>query len=395
MLALLPALLAAVQSPVLIIPGDGSNQLEAKLNKPSVPHFYCSKTSDWYRLWLNTADLLAATSCWADNIQLIVNATTGYATDAPGVTTRVPYWGTTLGFEELDPSIPLHGTAAFYQMVEQLTAAGYERNATLSGAPYDFRYTPDSVPSYGAALKALVEELAARANGSKVTLVSHSMGGLQTLYFLRQQTVAWKSKFVAQWVSISAPFAGAAKEARLFASGDSEGLPVSAAAVRDEQRSYETNHWLFPTPGAGSPWSGFVLAKTRTANYTADDYAAYFADVGYPVGSVVHKRVTGLLPHPENGPGVPVLCMYSTGVDTPLSFDYGEGDWAQDPTVTMGDGDGTVNVRSLRVCEEWNATQAEPVRVLTYSGVTHSDMLKDTRVLQELLSTVQQSGQGA
>ena len=33
--------------------------------------------------------------------------------------------------------------------------------------------------------------------------------------------------------------------------------------------------------------------------------------------------------------------VYSTGVDTPLSFDYGDGDWANDPTVTMGDGDGT------------------------------------------------------
>mmetsp|Transcript_77305 Transcript_77305/g.231925 ORF Transcript_77305/g.231925 Transcript_77305/m.231925 type:complete len:221 (-) Transcript_77305:57-719(-) len=216
------------------------------------------------------------------------------------------------------------------------------------------------------------------------------MGGLQALYFLRQQTVAWKSRYVAQWVSISSPFAGAAKEARLFATGDNEGLPVKAATIRDEQRSYQTNHWLSPQPGAGSPWAGFVLAKTSTANYTADDYAKFFADIGYPVGSVVHKRVMGLLPHPEEGPGVPVLCMYSTGVDTPLSFDYGDGDWANDPTVTMGDGDGTVNVRSLRVCERWNATQAEPVRVLTYSGVTHSDMLKDTRVLQELLSTVQQ-----
>ena len=34
------------------------------------------------------------------------------------------------GFEELDPSIPLHGSAAFYNMVKALVEAGYERNVT-------------------------------------------------------------------------------------------------------------------------------------------------------------------------------------------------------------------------------------------------------------------------
>ena len=38
-------------------------------------------------------------------------------------------------FEELDPAIPAHGTSAFYQMVQGLVAAGYERNASLRGAP--------------------------------------------------------------------------------------------------------------------------------------------------------------------------------------------------------------------------------------------------------------------
>ena len=97
---------AAPLSPVVIVPGDGSNILEARLNKPSAPHWYCSKTSDWYRLWLNTANLLSATSCWADNIRLEVDPTTGRASNAPGVETRVPFWGSTEGLEELDPSIP-------------------------------------------------------------------------------------------------------------------------------------------------------------------------------------------------------------------------------------------------------------------------------------------------
>ena len=134
----------------------------------------------------------------------------------------------------------------------------------------------------------------------------------------------------------------------------------------------------------------------------------------------------GLLPSPGLGPGVPVLCLYSTGVKTPLSFYYAGADWAKDPATTFGDGDGgcivylpkpdtnpytypgpgldsgpgparlppcpyprstgTVNRRSLRVCEGWGATQPQPVRVQTFDGIDHQGMIKDARVIQLVLN---------
>ena len=58
--------------PVIIVPGTGGSRLEAKLNKPSVNHWYCSATSDWYTLWLSVASLLPpAINCWVDNIMLL------------------------------------------------------------------------------------------------------------------------------------------------------------------------------------------------------------------------------------------------------------------------------------------------------------------------------------
>ena len=33
--------------PVVLVPGDGGSQIEARLNKTEVAHFWCSKTSDW------------------------------------------------------------------------------------------------------------------------------------------------------------------------------------------------------------------------------------------------------------------------------------------------------------------------------------------------------------
>ena len=93
----------------------------------------------------------AATKCWCDNIRLVVNSTTGLATNVPGVQTRVPYWGSTEGFEELDPSIPLHGSAAFRNMVLALEAAGYKKNVTLRGAPCKSYNEPTTPLSFTAA----------------------------------------------------------------------------------------------------------------------------------------------------------------------------------------------------------------------------------------------------
>jgi len=46
--------------------------LEAKINKTSAPHIYCSYQSDWFKLWLYLPSLIGGlVDCWADNIKLI------------------------------------------------------------------------------------------------------------------------------------------------------------------------------------------------------------------------------------------------------------------------------------------------------------------------------------
>lgn len=59
---------------MVLVPGDLGNQLEAKLNKPSVVHYMCSKKTDYYfTLWLNLELLLPLViDCWIDNIRWIV-----------------------------------------------------------------------------------------------------------------------------------------------------------------------------------------------------------------------------------------------------------------------------------------------------------------------------------
>lgn len=53
------------------VPGDLGNQLEAKLDKPKVVHYLCSKKTDsYFTLWLNLELLLPVIiDCWIDNIR--------------------------------------------------------------------------------------------------------------------------------------------------------------------------------------------------------------------------------------------------------------------------------------------------------------------------------------
>lgn len=53
------------------VPGDLGNQLEARLNKPSVVHYICyKKTDSFFTLWLNLELLVPfAIDCWIDNIR--------------------------------------------------------------------------------------------------------------------------------------------------------------------------------------------------------------------------------------------------------------------------------------------------------------------------------------
>lgn len=388
MIQWLPLCLAwasAELSPVVIVPGISSNQLEARLNKPSTVSPDCRKTSDWYRLWLDVVALLNHTDCWADNIRLLYNEEHDVLSNNVGVETRVPDFGATASLEEIDPSLPSHASAVFRNMVIQLVAAGHVVNKTLRGAPYDFRYAPSSPvgAEFIQDLRQLIEDTS-RTNGNKpVNLISHSMGCLQVLYLLQHQPSSWKRQFVAKWIPISGAFAGAAAIVRVLASGDNGTLPVPPLKLRTEDRSWETHFWLAPV----SSWfQDRVLVTTPERNYTAQDYDAFFEDIGFPAGRKLLRRVAGLTgPTLAQHPGVKVFCLYSYNVPTPESFVYGPGGFENQPQVVAGDGDGSVNEWSLQVCEHWanhSLGKEFPVQTMKFPGIQHGAMIQDDQVVQ-------------
>ena len=170
------------------------------------------------------------------------------------------------------------------------------------------------------------------------------------------------------------------------ATGSSEGIPgVSSNTVRAEQRSYESNAWLVPD---AATYGEQVLVSTTERNYTASDMDAFFSDIGFAVGSKIRARVADLTgPLATADPGVPVYCAYGTGIDTEEFYEY-TGSFDDEPEVAMGDGDGTVNLASLQICQGFAQEAKE------FAGETHSGLL-DNSDLQAFVVSVATTAGGA
>ncbi|XP_062317807.1 group XV phospholipase A2 [Osmerus eperlanus] len=359
--------------PVVLIPGDLGNQLEAKLDKPSVVHYICYKKTDtFFTLWLNLELLVpVAIDCWIDNMRLIYNRTTRSSESPPGVDVRVPGFGQTYPLEYLDPSKRSLGMY-FFTIVQALVEKGYTRDDDIRGAPYDWRKAPNENKAYFLGLQQMIEEMAEKAGGP-VVLISHSMGNMYTLYFLNQQPQAWKDRYIKAFISLGAPWAGVAKTLRVVTSGDNNRIPViSPLKIRSQQRSAVSTVWLFPY--AHSWPNNQALVQTPTTNYTVRDYQRLFTDLDFPDGWAMRQDTEPLVSALQ-APGVAIHCLYGSGVPTAEAFKY-DGKFPDvEPTVVQGEGDGTVNLLSAMQCKRWLGKQKQPVHLVELPGNEHVNML--------------------
>lgn len=372
--------------PVVLIPGDLGNQLEAKLDKPSVVHYICyKKTEEYFTLWLNLELLVpVAIDCWIDNMRLIYNSTTHLTEAPPGVDVQVPGFGQTFGLEYLDPSKRSVGMY-FFTIVQAMVDWGYTRDEDVRGAPYDWRKAPNENKEYFLKLQLMIEDMAEKYGGP-VVLIAHSMGNMYTLYFLNHQPQAWKDKYIKAFVSLGPPWAGVAKTLRVMASGDNNRIPViSPLKIRSQQRTAVSTAWLFPY---AHTWpSDMVLVSTPSVNYTVNDYQHFFKDLNYEDGWSMREDTEPLVSALE-APGVAVHCLYGTGIPTAQSYIYGTFPDAEPTTVVNGEGDGTVNVLSAIQCKRWITQQKQPVQLLELPGNEHVAMLLNVTTVYYIKSVL-------
>lgn len=155
--------------------------------------------------------------------------------------------------------------------------------------------------------------------------------------------------------------------------------------TRELQRTFPSSVWLLPYPS--DTWTREeVIVVTPTKNYTAWDYRELFQDLNFTEGWKMYdqvKRLTGHLP----APNVTMYCFYGRISDsTPARFVYGPGEFPdRDPsTIVNGDGDETVNLKSLTACSRWKGRQRYDVTVTEFPNIAHLPMIKNKDVILSL-----------
>ncbi|XP_064478264.1 phospholipase A2 group XV-like [Ornithodoros turicata] len=369
------SVLPTANHPIILVPGDGGSQLEAKLDKPSAVHYFCErKSATYFDLWVNLELMVPyVLDCWVDNIRLVYDNRTRRTRSPAGVDIRVPGFGNTSTIEWLDPS-QVAPTAYFTNIVEEFILQGYQRGVNIRGAPYDFRKAPNELSDYFARLKDLLEETYAINQRLPAVLVCHSMGCPNMRYFLSRMDQAWKDRHIKALVSLGGAWGGAVKALKAFASGENLGVVViNPLTVRAEQRSAPSLAYMMPDRNY---WAqDEVLVSTLKRNYTIADYPQFFHDIDFPEGYEMYKDTRPYMMD-LTPPGVEIHCLFGQNVSTINSIAYRKSGFPDiQPEIVFGDGDGTVNIRSLLGCQKFRALQAQPINVKAYPGVDHMGIL--------------------
>ncbi|KAJ0967700.1 hypothetical protein J5N97_024617 [Dioscorea zingiberensis] len=399
-----------LQYPLIIVPGQGGNQLEAKLNKeyyykPLKQQLeYCRSGmredgGKWFRLWMDCSilEIPPTFQCFAEQMQLHYDPHLDDYTNAPGVETRVPFFGSTHGFHYKDPD-RLNQSIYMANLVKHLDQMGYKEGINLFGAPYDFRYglAGDGHPSkvgsqFLQSLRDLVENASKANNNNPVILLTHSLGGLFALQLLHRNSPAWSRKFIKHFIALSAPWGGTVLEMLIFASGNSMGYSnINPLMLRQEIWSLESNRWLLPNPRT---FGDKPIVVSKDANFSASDIPKFLNAIG--CSDCVHPYESRIMPMIERlkpPAGVPVTVMTGYGIKTAETLVYGDGGFEAQPEIVYGDGDGLVNLASLLAPEtEWyGLKQLEFLKVIKLPNVSHEGILKDDVAITEVLKEVHQ-----
>lgn len=109
----------------------------------------------------------------------------------------------------LDPDMVLGRDCVYYfhDMIVEMIKWGFQEGKTLFGFGYDFRQS-NRFQETMERLAAKLESVYNAAGGKKMTIISHSMGGLLVKCFMCLHSDIF-AKYVKNWIAIAAPFQGA------------------------------------------------------------------------------------------------------------------------------------------------------------------------------------------
>jgi len=382
-------------SPTIMIPGILGTRLEAKLDRDWVPHYICSKKTDWFTIWMNY-EIIAPLggTCWADNLKLNYDPESGLNSNTDGVDIRTECWGETDCIEWLDPHHLIPDGRYFHDLVQSFVRNGYTVNFNLRAAAYDWRYSPSELSNIGfyRRLKTMTEQMVAKF-GKPIVYAVHSMGNPVLMHFLQHEVdQAWKTKHIKIWAAIAPVFMGAPKSLKGLISGENDGIPrvlVGNIQMRSLFRTLPSTYYLVPSIPEKQPESWpeefKTIVMTDSKNYTIDNLGEMFEDMQTDEYSNITERFEKWRNERQVGidPGVKIHIFYGSKLETPCTFDYRNKRFPDySPYITYCSGDGTVPIYSSTYpIKYWaNVSATEVV------NADHNILLRDDEVISTILS---------
>ncbi|CEF64761.1 Lecithin:cholesterol/phospholipid:diacylglycerol acyltransferase family-containing protein [Strongyloides ratti] len=375
--------------PVILVPGFGGTRLEAKLNKPSTVHYICSKTtSDYFDIWLNLQQFTAlAIDCFIDNMRMVFNNVTKKCENSPGVDIRTGEFGYDTSIVEWLDSVHFPQANYFATIADTLVSWGYRRNEDLRAAPFDWRLKPTEMDDFYLKFKVTIMRTSWFNNNRKVVLLGHSLGNIHINYFLHNFVdKEFRDRYIQSHIALAAPWGGSMQIVKLLVSGynmEMYRILLAPSKLRPMQRTWGSSYLLFPKEPA---WKkDEIFASSPKNNYTLNNINEFFEDLNYTEGYEqyieAHKNTESL----TNIPDVNTHCIHGVGISTPEIYGWSNTYYPDYPPdkVVNGDGDGTVNKKSLDICKMWS-NKSDKVTVDEINNTNHVDILYHSQT-KELL----------
>ena len=212
------------------------------------------------------------------------------------------------------------------------------------------------------------------------------------LYFLSHYVdQAWKDKYIRCQISLSGVLGGTVRAVKVFALGDNLGsYLVQAMHFRTEQRASPSLAWLMPSSDL---WDdNEVLIQAQNINITLKNFKQFYdlqgASDGYNMWQDTKHLLKGI-PAPQ----IEFYCWHGINVPTTEQLVYYKFP-SSTPVIKKGDGDGTVNLRSMKACLNWRTQQTQPVHYRTFKGIDHGNMIKADAPVSGVASLIAEINDG-
>ncbi len=371
--------------PIILVPDIGASKVLVKWNKidsmsvkktdaynkfQEITKWACKDIEqNWNKLWFPNDTVGLSRYCWQDLVKTIVNPNNPREiSNGTGITTSVDNMGS-MNFE----------SDIYNTLIEMLYAMSYVQGSSLYAAEYDHRliFSPNIFYDYSRSLKNMIES-SVRLNGRLAILMGHGLGSVIINMFLNNQTKAWKTEYIASFITVSGSFGSVPKALRVLLSGDTLPDTDDQNLIRTGLLGASALHLMTPDT-IDSELSDSPIVQYNYKNYYARntkdliDIAA--ESLHNTSASEIYNISKEMKAKALSNPDVNVHSLTGSGVDTESSYIYS--DILSNPTkIVYTDGDGTIPKNSLDIPNKWASQQSENVTYKKYVRAEHSKILK-------------------